>query len=220
MVSFSSFFKLNELAVTKFTGVFNCDWQGDYHRVENGDSSWSEPTLGSGIGVGSPVLRENADLPDEVSKLENKSRFIYCIVSDIFPILYVGISEGDLRNGVFGAGRLQHHIRKLLASIGGSTNHTKGWRSHAGLRHKKYKSIVKTGEDVPWLNDVYISFAHFNNPKQIEGTVLDCFLEAFSEQRVNADVFNRAKVMRDPAKIDLPENTNEILVSCREFHKG
>ena len=144
-----------------FTGVFNCDWQGDYHRVENGDSSWSEPTLGSGIGVGSPVLRENADLPDEVSKLENKSRFIYCIVSDIFPILYVGISEGDLRNGVFGAGRLQHHIRKLLASIGGSTNHTKGWRSHASLRHKQYRSIVETGEGV--VGSMTSTFASLNS---------------------------------------------------------
>ena len=216
MVSFTPFFKLNDLAFTKVDGVFNGDWQGDYHRVANGDTSWSEPTVGSGLVVGSPVLRDNADLPDEVSKLENKSRFVYCIVSDIFPILYVGISEGDLRNGVFGAGRLQHHIRKLLASIGGSTNHTKGWRSHAGLRHKQYRSIVETGGDVPWLNDIYISFAHFNNPKQIEGTVLDCFLESFCEQRVNADVFNRAKVMREPTKIVLPKNLNEILVRCRE----
>ena len=38
MVSFSSFFKLNELAVTKVAGVFNSYWQGDYHRVANGDS--------------------------------------------------------------------------------------------------------------------------------------------------------------------------------------
>jgi len=216
MVSFTPFFKLNDLAFTKFDGVFNSDWQGDYHRVVSGDSSWSEPTLGSGVVVGSPVLRDNSDLPSEVTELESKSRFVYCIVSDIFPILYVGISEGDLRNGVFGAGRLQHHIRKLLASIGGSTNHTKGWRSHACLRYKQYRSIVETGEDVVWVDDIHICFAQFDSPKQIEGTVLDCFLESFRKHRVDADVLNRAKVLREPAKIDLPENLDEILVRCRE----
>ena len=220
MVSFTPFFKLNYLAFTKFDGVFNSDWHGDYHRVVSGDSSWSEPNLGSGVVVGSPLLRDNADLPSEVANLENKSRFVYCIVSDIFPILYVGISEGDLRNGVFGAGRLQHHIRKLLASIGGSTNHTKGWRSHASLRHKQYRSIVEMSEGVVWVDDIHISFAQFDSPKQIEGTVLDCFLESFSKQRVDADVLNRAKVLREPAKIELPENLDEILVRCRETRKG
>tara|TARA_A100001015_G_C15036144_1_gene736331 strand:- start:1181 stop:2260 length:1080 start_codon:yes stop_codon:yes gene_type:complete len=220
MVSFTPFFKLNDLAFTKVDGVFNADWQGDYHRVVSGDSSWSEPTLGSGVVVGSPVLRDNADLPNEVAKLENKSSFVYCIVSDIFPILYVGISEGDLRNGIFGAGRLQHHIRKLVASIGGSTNHTKGWRNHAGLRHKQYRSIVETGENVIWVDDIHISFAQFDSPKQIEGTVLDCFLESFSKQRINAEVFNRAKVMREPAKIELAENLDEILVRYRETREG
>ena len=51
MVSFTPFFKLNDLAFTKVDGVFNSDWQGDYHRVVSGDSSWSEPTLGSGVVV-------------------------------------------------------------------------------------------------------------------------------------------------------------------------
>lgn len=216
MVSFTPFFKLNDLAFTSVDGVFNNDWQGDYHRVVSGDSSWSEPTLGSGVVVGSPVLRDNADLPSEVANLESKNRFVYCIVSDIFPILYIGISEGDLRNGVFGAGRLQHHIRKLLASIGGSTNHTNGWRSHASLRHKQYRSIVQTGVGVVWVDDIHISFAQFDSPKQIEGTVLDCFLESFSKQCVDADVLNRAKVLREPAKIELPKNLKEILVRCRE----
>ena len=220
MVRFTPFFKLNELAFTKVDGVFNADWQGDYHRVVSGDSSWSEPTLGSGVVVRSSVLRDNADLPDEVAKLENKRRFVYCIVSNIFPILYVGISEGDLRNGVFGAGRLQHHIRKLLASIGGATNHTKGWRRHALLRHNQYRSIVETGKNVVWLDDIHISFAQFESPKQIEGKVLDCFLERFSKQRLDADVFNRAKVMREPAEIELPENLDEILVRCRETREG
>lgn len=220
MVSFTPFFKLNDLAFASVDGVFNSEWQGDYHRVASGNSSWSEPTLGSGVVVGSPVLRDNADLPSEVAKLESKSRFVYCIVSDIFPILYVGISEGDLRNGVFGAGRLQHHIRKLLASIGGSTNHTKGWRSHASLRHKHHRSIVETGEGVVWLDDIHICFAQFDSPKQIEGTVLDRFLESFRKHRVDADVLNRAKVLREPARIELPKNLNEILVRCRETRKG
>lgn len=215
MVSFSSFLKLNDLAVTKVDGVYNNYWQGDYRRVVSGNNSWSEPTVGSCLTIGSPVLIDNADLPNEFAQLENKSGFVYSIVSDIFPILYVGISDGDLRKGVFGAGRLQHHIRKLLASIGGSTNHTKGWQSHAGIRHKQYRSILATGENVVWLDDIHISFAHVSSPKQIEGTVLDCFLEAFIEQRLNADVLNRAKVMRKPAEIKLPENMKEILVRCR-----
>lgn len=216
---FSSFFKLNDLAVTRVDGVFNNDWQGDYHRVVHGNNSWSEPFIGSGLTVGMPVLKENASILNELSEQDNRTGFIYCIVSDKFPILYVGISEGDLRSGVFGPGRLQHHIRKLLASAGGSTNHTKGWRGHASIRHKEYRSIIAAGEDVAWLEDIYISFAQADTPKQIEGTVLDRFLERFNQQNVIADSFNRAKVSRAPAKIELPENLNEILVRCRDAQK-
>jgi len=222
MVSFCDFFKLNELAQINVQGVFNHSWRGDFHRLVKNGKTRCEPIIGSGLEVGTPALNDSISLPVEIARLVNQKYFIYCVISDVFPILYVGISDGDMRSGVFGEGRLRHHIRKLLASIGGSTNHTEGWRNHAGVRHEAYKSKLASGEKVEWVDDIYISLAQVDSPKQIEGTVLDLFKDKFHQQNIKVEVLNTAEVKREPAQIQVPENLAKIFLrlgDCCKPHK-
>ncbi len=219
MVSFCEFFKLSKIAQINVQGDFNHGWLGDFHRLARNSETRCEPVIGSGLKVGPPALKDMISLPIEISCLVDQKCFIYCIVSDVFPILYVGITEGDLQSGLFGEGRLRHHIRKLLASIGGSTDHTEGWQHHAGERHKAYKSKLASGEEVVWVDDIYISLAKVDNPKQIEGTVLDLFEEKFHQQNIKVEVLNWAEPKREPAQIHLPENLTKILLSLGDCCK-
>ena len=210
LVNFSNFFKLAEMCEVNIQGAFNQSWGGGYHRPAN--DSDTIPVGGSGLTVGKPNLNVINDLPSEISKLADQKGFIYCIVSDSFPILYVGVSTGDLRTGVFGGGgRLRHHIRKLLASVDSGTNHTEGWRHHAGVRYDEYKSITASGGDINWVDDVYISIAQADHPKLIEGTVLDCYVEQLVQQKIEVEVLNKGGVARAQAEVRLPKNILEVL---------
>ena len=217
-VVFSKFVKITQLCQLNIKGAFKHDWGGDYDQLANGKDF--NPADGSGLVVGQPKLNANSDLPIDISKLVDQQHFIYCIISETFPILYVGISTGDLRSGVFGGGRLHHHIRKLLGSIGGGTNHTEGWQHHAVERYEAYKMTLASGQDVTWVDDVYIAIAQVDHPKLIEGTVLDCYVEKFIKKKIEVEVLNTAKVKRQPANIELPKNLNKILIRCRETREG
>lgn len=208
IVNFSNFFKLVELCEVTIQGAFNKSWGGGYHRPANGSDSI--PLVGSGLTVGKPNLNVINDLPSEISKLADQKSFIYCIVSEAFPILYVGISTGDLRSGVFGGGRLHHHIRKLLASTDSGTNHTEGWRHHAGVRYDSYRSFIASGRDINWVDDVYISIAQVDHPALIEGTVLDCYVEKFVQEKIEVELLNKGGVKREQAEVRLPKNIIEV----------
>lgn len=228
-LNFSRFYRIDELVQLDIQGAFNQTWTKEYDHLWSAGRKYTQPHVGSGIHVKKVKLLPSNKLPDDIrsfTELEVQHHgFIYVLVSCRYPILYVGISEGSLRNGVFGVGRLLHHIRKLLAASGGITNHTAGWRSHAIKRYEDIvESLSQTGGaggnldslgPILW-GDLRIAIAHSLNAKQHEGDVLDQFESRLNRNGASVEILNSGSTNRMPATILFPKNETTMCGSQAE----
>lgn len=124
--TFSRFHPFHELSTASLAGSFTKAWSKDY----NGNYPAGG---GSGLRVKSVHLKPHAELPEDIRLLGDPQikNFAHILTSTSYPILYVGVNNHSLRSGIFKAGRLGHHVRKLLAVHQNlQTNHTAGWRRH------------------------------------------------------------------------------------------
>ncbi|QWE15856.1 hypothetical protein [Polynucleobacter sp. AP-Nino-20-G2] len=135
-------------------------------------------------------------------------------------MFYIGVTEGGLRSGIFDAGRLIHHARKMLAIRESSTSHTGGWLRHAVERYDDNVAAHALGANDPeffhnLLGDIYIAVAHQGHdawaPASVEGTVLDFVESALNARHGNMQKMNTAGLGRDPVDIQLPGNFDQIV---------
>ena len=211
---FSDFYMLNQLATMTLGGNFINNWNGTYIAIpQNG----TVPNLGSGLTSGNVPMLKNDALPQPIQDLLQSSGFIYIFVSTSYPILYVGMTVGDMMTGLFNSGRISHHVRKLLAAGGGGTSHTGGWIGHAVERYNNFVTAVDRGDTTienaaSYLSsDWYFAFAKCANPKKYEGSVLDRMAPLVHERWGNVTILNRAGVNRESVEIELPLNLGHIM---------
>jgi hypothetical protein len=210
-INFTKCYALRKISDLNIEGSFNNSWSGKYHRVSRNKVTIFEPIIGSGLVVRTTELNNGKLLDDELSKIISRSGIIYTIVSNKFPILYTGITTGDLQTGVFGAGRLKHHVRKLLAALNTSTNHTQGWHGHA---HERYKFLIENLNEndlCSALDDIFVSFAHVEDPDQYEGTAFDAFKTQLLKHAKEITVLNHKTMKRIPSVVNLPSNLEDSI---------
>lgn len=219
-MQFTHFHPLESIAHVNVAGVFDPGWSGRYVRIWQPGSSYRQPE-GNGSGLIIPGLRllpEHA-LPADLRPLTKARGFVYVLVSCTYPILYVGITLGTLGSGMFGAGRFPHHVRKLLASRGCSTNHAKGWHEHARQLHAHIKAQVEARHVDPadmlalaprlW-GDWRIAVAHHPDPEPHEGTVLHRFEALVHQRHGQCMILNTRKVRCEPVDIHVPGNWDSM----------
>lgn len=196
-------------------------WDGKYRRYQSGKRSFVQPDSGSGISISTVNLMAAALLPSDIRDLQSVSGCIYVLMSNVYPIIYVGISEKTLTNGVFSSnGRFTHHCRKLLASAGYATNHTRGWLNHARARYIANLRLVNDRRiDLNaspdfislLLEDCRIAFAAIPEPKRFEGYVLDSFRPSFYQIPGELEVLNVGIMERSPTMIQHPSNMQNCI---------
>jgi hypothetical protein len=208
---FSDFYKLDQLAELRIGGDFSTSWDGSYRADANGNGK--EPNLGSGLTSGALPMRDVNELPAQVQALLQCRGLIYIFVSTKYPILYVGITQSDLKTGVFGPGRFAHHARKLLAVRGSGTNHTGGWTEHAVQRYRDFvndpvQGVATFEQMATHLSDDWrFAFGSCNSPKQHEGFVLDQMADKFR----NVIILNTGALRRVPIDVQLPPNLGTVI---------
>jgi hypothetical protein len=222
IIKFTKLYPLESVAQVNVTGEFNVGWRREYVKIWKGSSSYRQPDgAGSGLSVSNlPLCRE---LPNDLACLAESKGFVYVLVSCLYPILYVGITSGTLGQGIFGAGRFPHHLRKLLASRGNSTNHTEGWHEHARDRYTRAEEQVRKKNildpsDIPALapllwRDLRIAIAHHGNPQNHEGFVLKKFEGLVKARRNACLVMNTGNVKSEEIGVCIPGNWEEM---CKE----
>ena len=210
-INFTKFYPLQKILDLKIEGSFNRAWSGKYHQVSRKNETNFEPIIGSGLVVRKTALNKEEFLGDELLNIIACSGIIYTIISNKFPILYTGITTGDLKTGVFGQGRFKHHVRKLLAALNNSTNHTQGWHAHAQERHKFLSENLDENELSTALDDIFVSFAHVENPDQYEGTAFDAFKHQLLKRTKVITVLNHKKMKTMPSMVNLPGNFNDLI---------
>lgn len=205
-LSFCNFYPLDNIVDIEFKGIAT-KWNEQYDLVTIGNSKYTFPE-NNGIGLKIKKISLKNELPKEIEALRLNQNLIYVITSTKYPILYVGITEKGFINGVFGQGRLSHHIRKFLAIHSVSTNHTNGWRLHA---IERYRASISTGLPTPDLSDIRISIATCEkSPKEHEGYVLDEFESKLTRKYPNLQILNSAKTRRGPINIKFPQNLESL----------
>lgn len=222
-ISFTKFYPLWALAPVIAEGDLMEDWSCSYNFINSKGNSYCYPDRGgAGQAIQSPRLLNRNLLPEELAFLDDGRRgIIYIICSILYPVLYVGITRGSLRKGVFGSGRLVHHIRKLFACHAPQTSHTEGWREHAIARYGDRlaaKLNTTKGQDINWCGTLIgedLVFAvgsieNNNDPTLIEGTILDAVEAGFASFNCAVNIMNKGKIKREQALIDLPSNLSFI----------
>lgn len=206
---FSDFYKLDQLVKIKLGGDLSTTWDGTYLPTSNGNV----PNTGSGLTSGNlPMLSEGA-LPIQIQALLQEKGLIYIFISTKYPILYVGITGGDLKTGFFGGGRISHHARKLLAARGGGTNHTGGWTEHAFQRYRDFVHDPARGAasleemSAHLCDDWRFAFGSCNSPERHEGFVLD----QMANKLRDVIILNTGAVHRDPIDVQLPPNLDAVV---------
>lgn len=208
-ISFGNFQRLSNICDLGITGTFDPTWSKTYIKASPGGTT----PAGGGSGLIVNKLTLNPGCKNAFNNL------IYILVSKRYRILYVGISTKGLKTGVFGSGRLAHHVRKMLAIPNSSTNHTTGWIDHAIERYND-NLIASTQKGLSsfdvsnMLDDVYISIGdcgHDNwSPKNVEGSVLDEIERALTSETSTVSVMNTGSVSREPIVVNLPPNIKSV----------
>jgi hypothetical protein len=222
MINLTDFFPLWTLAPCVASGKFDPRWDRTYHTVNGAGGSRCYP-VGGGCGqtLRGPKLLAAPYLPAAVAALDDgRKGFIYVLTSTLYPILYVGISDGTLREGVFGPGRLGHHLRKIFACHASATSHTEGWPGHAVTRYQDRVGLHARGlgssslfDDTLLGGDLMLAFGAIDGfwaPENFEGTVLDAVREALIGAHHDLNILNRGKVRREPARVMLPTNLDAL----------
>ncbi|MBU3587749.1 hypothetical protein ICN30_07875 [Polynucleobacter sp. 31A-FELB] len=226
-LQFSDFYKLDSICDVKVSGSFDSAWSKAYVSISSGSSASTKPDgVGSGLKIGPLKLKPGIDVagsPEAMAdfvSMANLNHLIYAVISTRYPILYVGITEGGLRNGIFDKGRLIHHARKMLAIRESSTSHTGGWLGHAIERYDNNISAYNLRfndeqfqQDL--LEDVYIAIAHQGHdswsPAKVEETVLGELDKGLNASARGIKKMNTAGSGRDPVNIQLPGNIAQTL---------
>lgn len=235
IIKLTSFAPLWSMTKVEATGSLEMGWDGAYESVKAKNHSYRYPRAGgSGQKIQPLKLMLRDNLPENIASLDDgRSGHIYILLSTVYPILYVGISQGNLRNGVFGAGRLGHHMRKIFASHASQTSHTQGWPSHAIDRYRDRVAAYQTSRGLnlkPSNNDgtlvggdLLIAFGKTDeewDPADYEGTVLDTLHDSLKLNGIDVQILNTGSVKRKAAVINLPDNIKEVtqnfLSSCAD----
>lgn len=214
MLKFSEFYPVDALTRPRVDGQFSHAWNGEYVRVSHRRGGYLQPHVGSGLNVRSLPMLTVENLPEDIRPFvigpADLHGYIYVLTSTQFPILYVGITQGSLAKGLFGPGRLVHHIRKILASTSGQTNHTEGWREHAKARYvERKKAILNDQLAVPMTHhwsDLRMAIAQCPHPKMHEGYVLEEFKRRLFRRGQAFSVLNTGSVLNTATQIEFPRN--------------
>ncbi|MBT9288683.1 hypothetical protein [Prosthecodimorpha staleyi] len=103
-----------------------------------------------------PILKPIFRFKQNVDRSAFSGEGLYIILSDRYPVYYIGQSTNGLKN------RLYTHVVKMLGlNAGHSVNHTSGWRPFALKRY-----IFEARHDA--LSDIWISFTHIKAAKNYE----------------------------------------------------
>ncbi len=220
-LSFSPLQKLVHVCAVEVGGIFNVNWQKTYDAVRQGSQSYIRPSGGgSGLRIDKLAINnlkngvdyQSRDLSDVI---QTQEKLIYLLVSDRYPITYVGITEGGLQNGILNRGRLKHHINKLLAIGSASTSHTAGWQDHALKRFddNKFRLEVAQSNEVflqVVLDDLHIAFGSCDDPnwgpKDHEGYVLSAVFEHLNGYAKQIQILNTGAMSYRPIVINFPNN--------------
>lgn len=214
-VHFSAFHGLDHLATVTLLGQFDPAWSMEYQTKFPVGS-------GSGLKLSSIKLKPQGCLPQDIERVAapEYTEFAYLLTSIKYPILYAGVSKGNLKKGVFGAGRIGHHVRKILAihqSL--STNHTSGWRHHAVER---YQRILNDGtQKEALLSDVQICVGRDADGWQSEdheGYILAIAFSAMSRVLGPAHpiaILNSGALRYASCEVLLPMNARDVWASTR-----
>ena len=201
-IRFTNLYPLWALTSVIAKGKFNPDWSGRYEKIKSGKGFQTIPELGGSCQSIMPIkLLEKPHLPSEISTLDDgRKGFIYIFCSTHYPIIYVGITDGDIRTGVFRDGRFMHHLRKTFACHSSSTSHTTGWQSHAFARYRDRRNSLTAAPHNPENilgslvgSDLMIAFAPVElpeDPANYEGTVLREICNSSLWGNTNAQVLN------------------------------
>lgn len=217
-VKFTNCYRLLEVAHPNLSGQFSREWDRKYHRVtgKNSASTYIQPAQGgSQLEARSIPLADG--LPEEITETLSHDEALYLLFSDRFDVVYVGITTKGIENGVFGRGRLIHHVRKLVASSTEATSHTKGWTQHAVERYEQILNSLDAGgqpstEDL--LGDIWVAIgvsADQWQSRNHEGTVLDHFKERIGEMTGRPfQILNSARVKNEPVIVQEPPNLSKV----------
>ena len=229
-IELTALYPLWSLSMVVASNCLNVGWDSSYESVKIKGQSYRYPgSGGAGQKIRSPKLLPRELLPDAVAALDDgRKGIVYVLCSTIYPILYVGISRGTLRHGVFGAGRFGHHIRKVFACHASQTSHTEGWPAHAIERYRDRVLADREPKSRTALNwqgtmigeDLMLAFGAVEgpwDPAKFEGTVLDAMLASFAWDSPWCQGLNTGTVKRTPAEIQVPRNLDEILQTQRNF---
>lgn len=225
-LQFSDFYKLDSICDVKISGSFDSAWSKTYVSIPSGSRASTKPDgMGSGLKISPLKLKPGIDLAGsplakaDFVAMAKLNHLIYVMISTRYPILYVGITEGGLRNGIFDAGRLINHARKMLAIRESSTSHTGGWLDHAVERYED--NVAAYGLRVndeqfhqDLLSDVYISIAHQGHdswsPASVEETVLGEIEKSWNISARGIKKMNTAGSGCSPVDIRLPGNVEQV----------
>ena len=223
-IFFTDFYQIERLAPLIVDGQLNHKWNKQYFSDKKGASRLYPDDLGSGQTLLAPKLFSQDLLPVEVQQVSQTANgLIYVLTSTYYPILYVGVSASNLREGLFRNGRMSHHLRKILAIHSVSTSHTQGWQMPAIKRYED--RITIKDEDISLAScstdlccvasDLQIAFGYSNeknwNSKDYEGTAFDFFESKLRMAHADLDVMNTKKMNRSNAQIFQPSNLAEVL---------
>lgn len=221
MLTFTPFVCFTDVSEFRIGGPLSREWDCSYVQTDGNSGSSTPSGNGSGLTLKNFEARELADIlarstsfGSEIrrcwDKVSSVNRLIYIVKSERYPILYVGITEGGLGKGVFGAsGRLAHHVRKIFAIKNGkSTNHTLGWRPHAAERYQNLRNEHANMNELECTNfadDLQIAFGTFEaedqNPADHEGYVLCVAFERLQGTASSLRVMNTGAMLYKPVGI-------------------
>lgn len=206
-IIFSNFFQFTSIIDFKLSGAFSPHWDGSYNKFKkirqpSYSSDWISTTSPK-LKLENQVFEKNEGLWQSI---KNENELFYVLRSNLFDILYVGVTSKGVEKGLLGnGGRFHHHIRKFLAIKGVSTNHTAGWHHHGFERYQQALKRNSTSQKL--LDDILISFGVFENAtnfkaSNFEGFVLSTIFCALVGGE-NTRVLNSGALSYEPASINL-----------------
>jgi hypothetical protein len=231
-IKLTPLYPLWSMTKVEATGTLNMNWDESYESVKVKRQSYRYPRAsGSGQKIQPIKLIARNKLPEPIAALDDgRKGHVYVLLSTTYPILYVGISQGTLRTGVFGAGRLGHHIRKLFACHSAQTSHTHGWPYHAINRYRDrvaaYQAALgampKSSNHYSTLvgGDLLVAFVETCekwDPANYEGTVLDALHKYLISKEIDLQILNTGVVKKNPATVCLPSNIADVSVDLLSF---
>ena len=216
-ITFTQAYRLTDICDLVWGGALIDTWDGLY---DGKYPSCRDGVSGSGLNFKRFTLKPVEGLPKNISDALTHNTCLYLLTSARYNIHYVG-QTGKAFSKLFEySGRLSHHARKILASKGGGTNHTTGWRDHAKERYKDFLLDHKVGATLTatqLMGDLVIAFGTSNsdwNAKDHEKVALEYFKSRITEIKgASSCEMNNAKTKGLPAKIVEPNNLESMITS-------